>query len=268
MDKEEKIFNLEDEFVKIQKNLEHYLEVLCIDLHSITLSLKNFPKLKEITVPNPYLSYFLQRKHDTNSFIYHTKNNSDQILFRINNDYALSIINIFELHIKQAYGLMLALRKQISMKLTTAYLKETFSKEMSKYKTLGVLANEIYEKINKIDKKIMENEKQYYEYFENYILLRNCLAHKNGIISEDEVGLEIRLPVITQDQIQKAILGEEKVLNPQTLIRKWKLGEQIKLNLNEVEGIAYGLIKVSFRIIKHMYKAADKHFEGIEKAKK
>lgn len=129
-----------------------------------------------------------------------------------------------------------------------------------------MLVNEIRTKIYNIDQTIVQGESQYYDYFKNYIKLRNCLAHNNGIVSEKELDMEIRLPIITQDQIQEALSQEKSKINPQTIIRRWNLNDQIKLEIGEVEGIAYGLIKVSFIVIKHIYKAADRHFEEIEKA--
>ncbi len=267
MNKKKMEFQLDKEFISIQNQLTSNLEILCADLHAIRLSLINMPKLKEISIPNPYITYFL--KEDINSFINHAKGNIDQILVRINNNYALNIINIFELKIKEAYGLLLALRKQKSLSLSGKSLQEFYLGEINKYKTLGVLVNEIIEKINSIDKNIIKDEDQYYNYFKNYILLRNCLSHKNGLVTNNEIDLEIRLPIITQAQIDDAIKkGNINKINPKTLIKRWQLNEHIQLKLNEVEGIAYGLMKVSNVIIKHMYKATDKHFAGLEKAGK
>ena len=260
-------FQLDKEFMSIQNQLTSNLEVLCADLHAIRLLLINVPRLKEISVPNPYITYFL--REDINSFINHAKGNIDQILVRINNNYALNVINVFELKIKEAYGLLLALRKQKSLLMSGESLREYYLGEISKYKTLGVLVNEIIEKINSIDMKIIKGEDQYYDYFKNYILLRNCLSHKNGLVTNAEADLEIRLPVITQEQIDDALKNDNiDKINPKTLIKQWQLHEHIQLELNEVEGIAYGLMKVSNIVIKHMYKAADKHFEGLEKAGK
>jgi hypothetical protein len=242
-------FNLETEFFRIQKNIEQNLEILCTDLHSAGLALRNMQTLAEVTVPNPYISYFL--KENINSFFEHTKKNKNQIVHRICNGYTLSIISIFELHIKKAYGLMLALRKQKSMSLVGDLLKTHFQCEMEKFRTLGVLVNEVQEKIEKIDPTIIKDENQYYDYFRNYIKLRNCIAHNNGIVSKNEIDMEIRLPVITQDQIHEALSQEKSKIDPQTVLKMWNLNDQIQLEINEVEGIAYGLIKVSFVVIKH-----------------
>jgi hypothetical protein len=267
MENSEKIFKLEDEFVSIQKLFEKDLEIRCADLHSIRLSLINLPRQKDILIPNPYISYFLNS--DINSFVHHTKQNIDQILIRINNNFTLNMISIFELYIKQGYGLLLALRKQKSMKFSAQLLNDHYKSEIEKFKTLGVLVNEIQDKINSIDINIIPAEKHYYEYCNNYILLRNCLAHNNGLITNNEIDMEIRLPIITEDQIQDVLKqNNDNKINPKTFIKKWKLNDLIKLELNEVEGIAYGLKKVSFVILKHLFKATDKHFEGIEKAKK
>jgi hypothetical protein len=79
--------------------------------------------------------------------------------------------------------------------------------------------------------------------------------------------MEIRIPVIDQNQIREAMNPEfQGPIIPQTAIIKWELGQKIAFPINEVEGIAYGLIKTLHEIIKHMYKAADVHLQRLQES--
>lgn len=80
--------------------------------------------------------------------------------------------------------------------------------------------------------------------------------------------MEIRIPFIDESQIIAAIERQAQgPISPQTAIIKWELNQKIEFHINEVEGIAYGLIKTLHEIIKHMYKAADVHVQTLENSK-
>jgi hypothetical protein len=257
--------NLEDEFKKIHDNLTRNLEVLCVDLHSIRIAILNLPDQKHVKVPNPYISYFLNE--DIETFVAHTKHNSKNLMGRSCNNFAISCISAFEDSLKYGYSLMTAILKQTTMSVKSSSFKLPYESELEKIMPLGSLIDAIKGKVKDPDNKIVPIGCSVYGYCDNYILLRNCLLHKRGKISKFEKNMEIRLPVILEEQLKAFVTDSlPDQIFPQTVIRKWGFGETIQLSLEEVEGISYGLMKTSFELIKHMYKFADNHLAGLENA--
>lgn len=163
--------------------------------------------------------------------------------------------------------LLKTIQSQTSVNISTSSFKTKFDSELHKFRTFGQLKSQIKDSVNKSGTDIIPEDCSYYSYLDNYVTLRNCITHRAGRISEKEKekDLEIRLPYISEEQFDTAKNDNSiNELIPSTILRKWNLNDNVQLTLEEVEGIAYGLLKTLFEIFKHMYKAADKHVESLE----
>ena len=261
-------FIFHDEFLRINKSLEEQLEIRCLDLHSIQLALTNITDAKHIKVPSTYISYFLKRTSQDiyNEFVSHTKGNIELMLARINNYFAQNILSRAEEHLIEGLILLRVIQSQTSPTISAKDFNEQLDQERSKTRTFGTLENEIKARIKKSGDDIIESDSSYYSYLHHYVTLRNCLTHRGGRITAKENDLEIRLPYISEEQINNATKTDStNPIIPQTIVRKWNLGDTINLNLQEVEGIAYGLLKTTTKILRHMYKATDRHVEHLIK---
>lgn len=257
-----------DEFVRINKSLEQQLEIRCIDLHSLNLALNNITDAKQVKVPSIYISYFLKKTSQEfyNEFVTHTKQNIELMLCRLNNYFTQNILYLVEEHLIEGLILLRVIQSLSEPTISTENFNEKLENERSKTRTFGTLEEEIKGRVKKSGNDTIDTNSSYYSYLKHYVTLRNCLTHRGGKITMKESDLEIRLPYISQEQIEAAIKSESiKTINPHTVLRRWNLGDTINLNLQEVEGIAYGLLKTSTKIMRHMYLAADKHVEGITK---
>lgn len=268
MEENKQNFIFYDEFLRIFKSFESQLDIRCLDLHSIQMALTNFPDMKQVKVPATYISYFLKKTSNEfqNEFASYTKENIELMLARINNYFAQNILHAAEEHLIEGLILLRTIQAQTTTSFPLKTFKEQLDSEKIKNRTFGTLENEIKALVAKSGNDIIPTDCPYYSYLKNYVTLRNCLAHRAGKISEKEKDLEIRIPYISEEQIEsakKAVTTEQVI--PQTIIRKWELNDTVKLTLHEVEGIAYGLLKTLFQIFKHMYKAADKHVENLTK---
>ncbi|MBI3219873.1 MAG: hypothetical protein HYZ44_10200 [Bacteroidetes bacterium] len=248
-------FVIEKEFQKIYQRFEADLTERCLDLHAIGLATMNFPDMKVIKFPNPFITYYLKDKVGSSAdyFSAYTKHNNEAIIKRVNNFYVMNILSSAELHLKEALSLLRSLLEQTKLNFPTDSFKAKFAEEIEARSTFGKIYNEIIETVNKVSGDIIPDGSPQYRYLKNYILLRNCLAHKGGKISGKEIGMEIRIPFIDETQIQEAIKPDfQGSLTPQTAIIKWELNQQIGFHINEVEGIAYGLTKTLHEIITHV----------------
>lgn len=255
-----------DEFVRINKSLEQQLEIRCMDLHSLNLALNNITDAKQVKVPSIYISYFLKKTSQEfyNEFVDHTKQNIELMLGRVNNYFTQNILYLAEEHLIEGLSFLTVIQSLSDPTLSAESFNEQLEKERRRRRMFGELEKEIKEKVRESGNNIVDLNSPCYSYLKNYVTLRNCLTHRGGKITKKESDLEIRLPYISQEQIDAAIKSESiKSINPQTALRKWNMGDTINLNLQEVEGIAYGLLKTSTEIMRHMYLAADKHVERI-----
>lgn len=260
-------FNFHDEFLIINKSFEDKLDIRCKDLHSIQLALTNIIDREEIKVPSTYISYFLKKTSTDfhNEFISYTKGNIELMLARINNYFAQNILHSAEEHLIDGLILLRTIQSQTEKTLSLKSFKVQLDNERSKNRTFGTLEAEIKARVAKSGEGIIEENCLYYSFLKNYVTLRNCFTHRGGRITEKENELEIRLPYISEEQLENAkkARSSEPII-PQTVIRKWELDDAIELNLHEVEGIAYGVLKTLSEIMKHMYKAADRHVANLE----
>lgn len=257
-----------DEFLRINKSLEQQLQIRCMDLHSLNLALNNITDAKQVKIPSIYISYFLKKTSQEfyNEFITHTKQNIELMLCRINNYFTQNILYLVEEHLIEALILLRVIQSLSESTVSAENFHEQLENERNKTRTFGTLEEEIKSRVKKSGNSTIDINSPYYSYLKHYVTLRNCLTHRGGKITTKESDLEIRLPYISQEQIDAATKSESiKTLNPQAVLRKWNLGDTINLNLQEVEGIAYGLLKTSTEIMRHMYLAADKHVERITK---
>lgn len=263
--------NLEYEFKRIFKRFENQLDSRVLDLHSIQLALINLPKMEKVVMPSIFISYFLRptSAEPQNVFATYTKENCVAILSRTNNYFTENILHLAEEYLIEGLVLLKTIQSQSSLSFPSSSFKEKFNSEINKLRTFGSLEKEIKKLIMKSGADIIPENCPYYTYLKNYVILRNCFTHRDGKITEKEIELEIRLLYISEEQIESAKNNDSiNKLNPSTILRKWNLNDKIELTLNEVEGIAYGLIKTLFEIFRHMYKAADKHVEILENIKK
>ena len=267
-DNSSQIFIFHDEFEKINKSFEHQLEIRCLDLHSIQLALTNLPGIAEVNIPSVYISYFLKKTpvEIQNQLASYTNDNVQSMLSRTNNYFAQNILHLAEEHLNHGFILLKSIRALSSAKVSSSIFNGHLEREKDKKRLFGQLSKSIQEVIGNIDKNIIPDNAPYYSYLTNYISLRNCFTHRSGIITELEKDLEIRLPYISEEQIAEAKESNStEPINPQTIIRKWDVGDKIELTLNEVEGLSLGLLNTVRGIIRDMYKAADKHVETLSK---
>jgi hypothetical protein len=260
-------FIFHDEFLTINKSFEEQLDIRCMDLHSIQLALTNITDRQEFKVPSTYVSYFLKKTPTDfpNEFVSYTKGNIELMLARINNYFAQNILNSAEKHLIDGLTLLRTIQLQTAKTISSESFKVELDKERSKNRTFGTLGGEIKARVAKLGGNIIEENCPYYSFLENYVILRNCFTHRGGRITEKENELEIRLPFISEEQLEKAKKARSSgPISPQTVIRKWELDDTIELNLHEVEGIAYGALKTLSEVMRHMYKAADRHVAKLE----
>jgi len=259
---------ISDEFENIFKRFEGQLDKRCLDLHSIQLALRNLPDMKEVKMPNPFITYFLKKSEykPQDIFVTNTYHNVESIIYRTNNLFAQNIFYLAEEHLIEGIILLKLILSQTSISFASVPFKEQFNKELNKVRKFGNLEEEIKKLVNKSGTDIIPVDCPYYSYLENYVILRNCLTHREGKITEKEKKLEIRLPYISKEQIDSVKKEDSKEsLNPQMIFRKWDLGDKVELSIQEVEGIALGLVQTLFQIFKHMYTAADRYVEKLEK---
>jgi hypothetical protein len=259
-------FVFHDEFLRINKAFEAQLDVRCMDLHSIQLALINLPGMEQVKVPSIYISYFLKKTSAEfqNEFASYTKANIESMLHRVNNYFAQNIFHSAEEHLIEGLILLRTIQSLTTITVPSKTFREHLELEKSKNRMFGTLETEIKALIAKSGGDIIPQDCPYYSYLKNYVTLRNCFTHRNGKITEKEKDLEIRLPYISEEQIETAKKSiSSDPITPQTIIRKWELNDTVRLTLQEVEGIALGLQKTLFQIFKHMYKAADKHVENL-----
>ena len=259
-------FIFHDEFLIINKSFEEQLNIRCMDLHSIQLALTNIVDRKEVKVPSTYISYFLKNTSTDfhNEFIFYTKGNIELMLARTNNYFAQNILHTTEEYLIDGLILLRTIQSQTEKTLSLESFKIQLDNERSKNRTFGTLEAEIKARVAKSGGDIIEENCLYYSFLKNYVTLRNCFTHRADRITGKENELEIRLPYISEEQLENAknSRSSEPII-PQTVIRKWELDDIIKLNLQEVEGIAYGVLKTLSEIMKHMYKAADRHVANL-----
>lgn len=261
--------DFEKEFFKIYKRFEAELTERCIDLHAIGLATMNFPDMKVIKFPNPFITYYLQDKVGASPdyFVAYTKQQHATIIKRVNNFYVMNILSSAEWHLKEGLVMLNTLLAQTSLNFPGDSFSKKLEEERKSQRTFGKIYKDIVETVNRVSKDIIPEQSPYYRFLRSYIILRNCLAHKGGIISGKEIDMEIRIPLIDEDQIKEAMKPEfQGPILPQTAIIKWELNQKIGFPINEVEGIAYGLIKTLHEIIKHMYKAADVHVQRLQQS--
>lgn len=106
--------DFEKEFFNIYKRFEVELTERCLDLHAIGL---DFPDMKVIKFPSPFITYYLQDKVSASPdyFVGYTKQQHETIIKRVNNFYVMNILSSAEWHLKEALVILNTLLAQTNL---------------------------------------------------------------------------------------------------------------------------------------------------------